>query len=146
MLQRLILALALLCFSSVVVAEPDTREVTCLAQNIYFEARGESLQGQVKVALVTLNRVYSERWPDTICGVVHQPNQFSWTLSPYPITDQESYLLAKRIARTVIQDYVFFENPGSTHYVRKDLHLKVGWTRRMAVSDQIGQHVFYTHD
>ena len=48
------------------------RDVQCLARNIYFEARGESIEGQEAVALVTLNRVMDENYPDTVCEVVHQ--------------------------------------------------------------------------
>ena len=54
-------------------------EVGCLALNIYHEARDESHDGQVAVAAVTLNRMQSASYPDTICGVVWQPHQFSWT-------------------------------------------------------------------
>ena len=65
-------------------------EVNCLAENIYFEARGESTPGRMAVALVTLNRVKDNRFPDTVCGVVKQTKyypsgkidlhscQFSW--------------------------------------------------------------------
>lgn len=51
----------------------------CLQQNIFFEARNQSTLGQVAVAWVTLNRVESSRYPDTICEVVWQHKQFSWT-------------------------------------------------------------------
>lgn len=51
----------------------------CLQQNIFFEARNQSTLGQVAVAWVTLNRVEDPRYPDTICGVVWQHKQFSWT-------------------------------------------------------------------
>lgn len=51
----------------------------CLQQNIYFEARNQSTTGQVAVAWVTINRMEAERYPNTICGVVWQNKQFSWT-------------------------------------------------------------------
>ncbi len=58
------------------------KQVTCLAENIYFEAGAESLKGKIAVANVTLNRVVSGLFPDTICGVVYQKIrgtcQFSW--------------------------------------------------------------------
>lgn len=50
----------------------DTNEVYCMAKNIYFEARGEGIQGQKAVALVTMNRVNNRRYPDTVCEVVTQ--------------------------------------------------------------------------
>ena len=50
----------------------------CLALAVYHEARGEPLIGQKAVAEVVMNRVASDRFPDTICGVVMQPKQFSF--------------------------------------------------------------------
>lgn len=50
----------------------------CLALNIYYEARGESIAGQIAVTQVVLNRVYSNKFPNNICDVIQQKNQFSW--------------------------------------------------------------------
>ena len=61
-----------------VATKEQEKELRCLALNIHFEARGESDQGKIAVAVVTLNRVKSKRFPSTICGVVKQKNQFSW--------------------------------------------------------------------
>ena len=58
---------------------PDMKQFNCLVKNIYYEARGEPKQGQVAVGLVTLNRTQQPGFSKTICGVVHQPGQFSWT-------------------------------------------------------------------
>ena len=81
-----------------------SRNVTCLALNIYHEARGSSRLDQLGVASVTLNRVDSKRWPDTVCGVVYQPWAFSWTMDslsdkPY---NKEAYKKAKEIANGMI--------------------------------------------
>ena len=57
----------------------DPDEVFCLAQNVYFEASIEHRAGKTAVAHVTLNRMESVRYPDTVCGVVWQHRQFSWT-------------------------------------------------------------------
>lgn len=64
------------------------KQLTCLATNIYFEARGESVEGRIAVGQVTLNRVNSSKFPNTVCGVVYQKTynqktekticQFSW--------------------------------------------------------------------
>ena len=54
-------------------------EIHCLALNIYHEARGESLEGRLAVAAVTMNRVRDKRFPDRVCEGVWQPRQFSWT-------------------------------------------------------------------
>lgn len=70
------LLLALLIFSPDLKAET---EFECLVKNVYYEARGEPFKGQLAVALVTLNRVNSRLYPNTICEVVYQKYQFSWT-------------------------------------------------------------------
>lgn len=83
--------------------ELSESELTCLAQNVYFESRGESRLGQEFVAWTTVNRLYDERWPDTICGVVWQSKQFSWThdgLSDTP-KDRKAWAQAVDIARSV---------------------------------------------
>ena len=59
--------------------EVDKEQHKCLALNIYHEARSESMEGQIAVAQVTLNRVAHSEWPSTICEVVSEPKQFSWT-------------------------------------------------------------------
>ena len=56
----------------------DREEVDCLAKNIYFEAKTESIKGQVAVGLVTLNRVMGRHYPNTVCEVVYERKQFSW--------------------------------------------------------------------
>ena len=58
----------------------DFKETTdCMTANIYHEARGESLKGQYAVAHVVMNRVHHEQFPNSVCEVVFQPKQFSWT-------------------------------------------------------------------
>lgn len=61
-------------------AMPSTlsKDMRCLAGAVYFEARGESLEGQLAVARVVINRAESGRFPDSYCGVVYQPLQFSF--------------------------------------------------------------------
>ena len=55
------------------------RSLECLALNVYYEARGESLAGQYAVAEVTMNRKSAARYPKTVCEVVYQKSAFSWT-------------------------------------------------------------------
>ena len=64
----------------VTTLEIDVDEMHCLAKNIYFEARGESIRGKVAVANVTMNRVDSPHYPNTICGVVYQAKHSTWWL------------------------------------------------------------------
>lgn len=74
------------------ILEIDVDEMHCLAKNIYFEARGESLTGMIAVANVTMNRVDSSHYPNTICGVVYQARHSTWWLKHHnrlvPIKNQ----------------------------------------------------------
>lgn len=89
-------------------------EMFCLTQNIYHEARGESLRGQIAVAYVTLNRVESSEFPNTICEVVHQDCQFSWRCKPPEPINVEKWNEAKNLANSILTH----ENPikGSVYY------------------------------
>ena len=80
-------------------------EIECLAKNIYFESRGEPEAGQFMVGFVTLNRMRDERWPNTICKVVYQRNQFEWTRDIHSNTPKngELYNKAIYIASIVLQ-------------------------------------------
>lgn len=53
--------------------------IFCLTQTLYYEARSEPVDGKLLVAEVVLNRIESEEFPDTVCEVVYQPNQFAWS-------------------------------------------------------------------
>ena len=74
-------------------------EIDCLARNIYHEARGESLQGQIAVAAVTVNRVLTKGYPSSICQVVYQPYQFSWV---------KELLKSKHFQRYLKRDHPLF--------------------------------------
>lgn len=79
-LTAVLLSLSLIPTTVALAEAPQyDSETICLAKNIYYEARGEPLRGKLAVAWVTLNRVASGKFRDTICKVVYQKNQFSWT-------------------------------------------------------------------
>lgn len=121
-------------------------DANCLALNVYFEARGESMLAQKAVAWVTLNRVAHKDYPDTVCEVVWQDGQFSWTddgNSDKP-KDQEAYQLAIQAAWSVLleQRYDLYDpTEGSTmfhaHYVEPE------WTDSYEVTSRIDKHIFY---
>lgn len=82
------------------------QEIKCLAQNIYYEARGETVTGQLAVALVTINRLKLEEYPPTICKIVYQSKQFSWTRKHrkrYIPRDHNRWIEAMTIARQVLK-------------------------------------------
>ena len=126
------------------------KEQTCLANGIYFEARGESLRGQAAVAQVILNRVRNPTYPDTICGVVYQNQhmrnacQFSFACDGKRdvIASPSHYKTATDIAMAVTAGKIFLPEVGSsTHYYAQ--YVSPGWARAMNRMSKIGLHIFY---
>jgi spore germination cell wall hydrolase CwlJ-like protein len=125
-------------------------EKRCLAEAIYFEARGESEQGQAAVAQVVLNRLSSGLYPASICGVVYQNRhrfracQFSFACEgrALRINDTASWRIAVRIAAEVTAGKIYVDDVGgSTHYHAD--HVQPRWARRLEKMDVIGHHIFY---
>ena len=124
--------------------------VLCLAAAIFFEARGETIQGQIAVADVVLNRVASSRFPDTICEVVNQPKQFSFThdglsdnIYKYE-RDLLSATIAVNIAKSVIIHPVNRLGITSTHYHADYVSPDWSTSPAMVYDLTIGKHIFYT--
>lgn len=116
----------------------------CLALNIYHEARGESIQGQIAVAQVTVNRAKHDFFPDSICDVVWQDHQFSWTNDGRSdrVRDQEAYAVALNIAEWVLLGREDDPTNGSLFY-HVD-RVSPFWARKVDFETKIGDHVFYT--
>jgi spore germination cell wall hydrolase CwlJ-like protein len=115
-------------------------ETVCLAKNIYHEARGESIRGKLAVAKVTLNRVASGKFRNTICGVVYQKGQFSWTNSKYkPILDKQAWTDSLHIAKLVMLNPELSKTQAMYYHNTK---VKPNW-RQLERTDKIGNHVFY---
>lgn len=126
------------------------KEQKCLAEGIYFEARGESVKGQAAVAQVILNRVRNPHYPDTICGVVYQNEdwrnrcQFSFACDRIPdlITSPRHWKIAKEIAMAVTAGKIWFKDVGSaTHY--HATYVRPAWGPTMKRVEKIGKHIFY---
>lgn len=126
------------------------REQECLANAVYFEARGESTRGQAAVAQVVLNRVRNPAYPDTICGVVYQNAnwrnacQFSFACDGVKdrILNPFAYRRAKDVAMAVTAGKIFIPEVGSsTHYYAQ--YVSPGWARAMKRMTKIGLHIFY---
>jgi hypothetical protein len=137
---------------TVFTRQADMRNLTCLALNVYFEARGEPPAGQFAVAEVTMNRVASGRYPDTICGVVHQKNwdslrrryvsAFSWNeLDERPSLEDATFRQAWEVAEAVYYGRHTPTLMGALHY--HATHIKPSWARGNKPVARIGRHVFY---
>ena len=130
-------------------------EIECLAQNIYHEARSESTAGRMAVALVTLNRVKDERFPNTICGVVKQTKyypsgridlhscQFSWYCDGKPdtIRDEKCYKDILLIAEVMFTYETEDFTEGSLWY--HSPKVKPKWSMVYTKVVKIDNHIFY---
>jgi spore germination cell wall hydrolase CwlJ-like protein len=119
---------------------PDHAELDCLALNIYHESKGEPHLGQIGVAAVTMNRVFSGRFANGICKVVKQKYQFSWV---HLKKDHSARGKAWEQSREVAYKYLngSYEDPtkGALYFHAK--HVNPNWNfKRKAV---IGGHIFY---
>jgi spore germination cell wall hydrolase CwlJ-like protein len=122
---------------------PDLREVNCLAQNIYHEARGEPIEGQLAVAQVTINRVRIGSWGSSVCKVVYAPSQFSWTLNKHKqIKNTQSWNTSVAIANEVLSGRAHLANFNALYFHTRQVRPK--WRRGKQKVTTIGNHIFYT--
>jgi spore germination cell wall hydrolase CwlJ-like protein len=137
-------------YAALIDQDAPARENRCLAEAIYFEARGEPDEGQAAVAQVVLNRVSSGLYPATICSVVFQNRrhfnacQFSFACNgrPLRITEPDAWRQAQRIATEVTNGSTYLsEVGGSTHFHAN--YVRPPWARRLEKMDVIGHHIFY---
>ena len=128
------------------IATPtNTRDLVCLAMNIYHEGRGESVKGQAAIAAVTMNRVRSRRYPDRVCEVVWQRKQFSWTLLPpryYTIRDGRAWQRAMVVAELFLKGARMALVGDAMHYHTVDV--QPNWSKNSRLVALIGGHLFYT--
>ena len=128
-----------------IFADASAEDRYCLAQNIYFESRGESTVGQEFVGWVTLNRVMNSDFPGEICKVVWQKDQFSWTHDGKSDTpkDKDAWATAQVIAGEVITAYGVDRDPteGATYFHATSV--KPGWAKKFERVVQIDNHIFY---
>ncbi len=124
-------------------------EWQCLAEALYFEARGETVRGQVAVAEVILNRVSSKRFPNTVCGVVHQGTgkkyqcQFTYKCDGHPerISEKAAYARVGKIARMMLDGAPRTLSGGATYYHTTAVRPK--WSRKFQRTARHGVHLFY---
>jgi len=128
-------------------SQDHARDTQCLAQAVYYEARGESPSGQAAVAQVVLNRVRHPAFPKTVCGVVFQhvgdDCQFSFACNGamrQPL-DQLSWRRAVAVADRALSGAVMAEVGAATHF--QAARAGAGWAGSLAKVAQIGEHIFY---
>jgi spore germination cell wall hydrolase CwlJ-like protein len=127
-------------YGSAEALDPEHR---CLAQAVYFESKGEPLEGQLAVAEVVLNRSTSGRFPTTICGVVRQKSQFSFVRGgriPEAPQASPAWRKAVAIAQIAMQDLA--ESRGAEAMFFHARYVSPGW-RNLRRVGAIGNHIFY---
>lgn len=121
----------------------------CLAQAVYFEARGESIRGQFAVAEVVLNRVDSGQFARSVCGVVKQRGggacQFSYVCDGRAdrMREPQARDIAERIAYVMLKGAPRALTAGATYFHTSNVRPK--WSRRFERTAAIGEHLFYRH-
>jgi spore germination cell wall hydrolase CwlJ-like protein len=123
---------------------PLDPETNCLATAVYFEARGESVEGQLAVARVVMNRAASGRYPADWCGVVKQPAQFSFVRNgqfPYADPNCDAWRKAEAIAELAAANVVPSVGPDVLWYHAD--YVAPSWRHSLQEVQQIGAHIFY---
>lgn len=148
MLKSLILGLILsLPFTAIELNPPEknltSKEVKCLADNIFYEAGNQSIEGKLAVAYVTWNRTKHQRFPNTVCGVIYQKNQFSWTTN-------SSYTKQHRPVKTdwrwveslmVANNFLLYPDPTHGALFFHEKTVKPEWKYKLIT--RIQDHLFY---
>jgi spore germination cell wall hydrolase CwlJ-like protein len=124
-------------------SSPEDSEQECLASAVYFEAKGEPLQGQLSVAQVILNRTRSGRFPTSVCGVVKQRGQFSFVHGGrLPAAPRSSAAWRKAVAVAHIAQADLAEGSAPKALFFHARRVAPGWGGVTRVS-AVGNHVFY---
>jgi len=127
----------------------SSRELECLADAVYYEARGETPSGQAAVAQVVLNRVRHPAFPKSICGVVFQGAyhrtgcQFSFACdgSMRRARDLGAWARARKVASRTLAGTMSSEVGSATHF--HTINVSPGWGPRLLRVAQVGMHIFY---
>ena len=133
------------------LGKPRARAEKCLADAVYFEARGEPERGQMAVAQVVMNRVFSGYYPNNVCGVVYQNAnrhlacQFTFACEGKDLSridEPDMWAQAKRIAKDTLDGKIWLTEVGhATHYHAYWVH--PSWVNEMKKMYKLGVHTFY---
>jgi spore germination cell wall hydrolase CwlJ-like protein len=131
-------------------ARSRAKSEKCLAEAIYFEARGEAVRGQIAVAQVVMNRAFSGKYPDTVCGVVYQNKhrhlacQFTFACDNNAdvVREPDMWDRAQKIAKAMLDGQLWLpEVDRSTHY--HAYWVRPSWVSEMKKMYKFGVHTFY---
>ena len=127
----------------------SSKQMSCLAEALYFEARGEPIKGQLAVGEVVLNRVEDPRYPNSICRVVNQGTgrrfacQFTYTCDGKleTVFERDAHEIALKISKILLTTHDRKLTKGSTHYHSNYVNPK--WSKKFERITKYGRHIFY---
>ena len=122
------------------VKDKEQKEITCLSQAIYYEARGESFEGKIAVGNVVLNRYASGNYA-SVCAVIHKKGQFIWAANPQLISEKKSWIKCVELAEHLYYGEIGDNTNGSTYFKEKSSTKR--WSDRLIHTVSIGKHNFY---
>lgn len=158
-MKKLLLLFAICLYATNAEAYDENGDVFCLAQNMYFEAGGESTAGQLAVGLVTLNRVKMWQYPNSVCAVIQQgPTYTNWKGNELPVKDkcqfswycdgksdwpEDSKTFEKmlQLAAMLMDNEIYDFTEGSNHYHNNTV--KPYWSDHLEQTVTIDNHIFY---
>lgn len=121
----------------------DKREHKCLTEAVYYEARNDTEQGQQAVADVVLNRVEHKAYPNSVCKVVYQKGQFSWSANKPAVKEKEAWeTIEKLTERKLKRQYALVREDvtsGATHFQKSEK----GWKGTIKIGKIGKHHIFF---
>ena len=125
----------------------NKNEIDCLTQNIYYEAGIENREGMIAIALVTMNRVKADGFPNTVCKVVKEKKnatcQFSWVCTKtLPRIDKQIYNYTRSLAIRVFFNHETIEDTTQGALFYHANYVRPHWPN-FEITTVIGRHIFY---
>lgn len=124
-------------------AKAFQQSISCLANNIYYEAASEPKEGQAAVAQVTLNRLHDPDRPKTVCGIVYEPGQFTWTKHPLKRVNHRAYKSAVQLAKRFLTRKEKSAIIGTDVKFYHAASVSPLWAQDHEIVATIGNHIFY---
>jgi len=151
---KIYIILGMLFFSSLAYAEED-KQLNCLVEAVYHEARSESFTGQLAVANVIIERANLSKFPNTICKVVHAGKYWKGNIvrnkcafsyycdgkKEWSSIEKEALDTAYQVSALALDGVTLMSTLGATHYHAS--YVSPSWTNNMERLEQIGTHIFY---
>lgn len=123
------------------------KEVACLAEAVYYESRGEPIDGQFLVAKTIVNRAKSNKFPNTVCSVVSEPHQFSYKklANTKKAKDAKAWTVARQVAAIIYGDYDIFDGQYDDVLFYHAKTVRPPWSKKLTKKTTVKNHIFYSY-